>query len=445
MKKELINLQVPEELKNTIIKEPTLISWVFNIHSDSLISDYERTNAHYTEHFYFENATENSGIYGVGSIPEIFAKIITNASVEMTGPIEMVSGLFDETTDSSKIWGELSQSVTYLPKIIRTEKQNQQWVTINMVVNSTEDLSVQWQQEIENLQLYRQLEQPLARENNQILNTEELKIEDWLQEVELSVAHLKSSETLNKIVLARQMKVLTEKSINPVDVLKRLRAEQPDTYRFVVAKNESYFIGATPERLLQATTTDFSTVCVAGSIKRGKTLKEDQQLGDELLNDQKNVIEHHYVVRWLQEEMTKLTNSLDKNISVSLLKNRDIQHLFLPIKGERKKEVTFLEGITALHPSPALGGLPKKEAMNWIKNHEYYPRGLYGGPLGWRNVLEDTGEVVVGIRSAYIRDKHAILYAGCGIVEGSIATLEREETKVKFQPMLRALGGQINE
>ncbi|HCM90177.1 MULTISPECIES: isochorismate synthase [Vagococcus] len=445
MKKELINFELPEKLKNEIITEPTLISWVFNINADPLISDYERTSTHYAEHFYFENATDNSGIYGVGSLPAVFTRIITNASVEMTGPIEMISGLFDETTDSSEIWGELSQTVTYLPKIIRTEKQNQQWVTINMLVNSTEDLFVQWQEEIKNLYLFRQLERPSTKKINKILIKEELKIEDWLQEVELSVAHLKSSETLNKIVLARQLKIMTEKSINPVDVLKRLRAEQPDTYRFVVAKNQSYFIGATPERLLQATTTDYSTVCVAGSIKRGKTLKEDQQLGDGLLSDQKNVIEHHYVVRWLQEEMTKLTTSLDKKIPVSLLKNRDIQHLFLPIKGERKKEVTFSEGIAALHPSPALGGLPKKEAINWIKNHEYYPRGLYGGPLGWRNILEDTGEVVVGIRSAYICDNQAILYAGCGIVEDSIATLEREETKVKFQPMLRALGGQINE
>lgn len=445
MNKDLINFKLPEELKNKKIGEPTLISWVFSIEASSLISDYERTSGYYNEHFYFEKAVDQSSIYGIGEIVETFSSILTNATVAMTGPVELSSGLFDEKTNNTANWGNLDQSVSYLPKIIRTEKHLKQWVTINIVVKSNDDLRDVWVEKMKELNVFFEIENTVNSLPTNILMKEELKVSEWLKTVSDCVAHLKESETLDKIVLARQLKVTTEKNIQPIDVLKKLRREQPDTYRFVVAKNQTYFIGATPERLLQATKEEFATVCVAGSIKRGKNAEEDFKLGTELLNDQKNVMEHHYVVKWLQEEMSQLTTSLEDNIPVSLLKNRDIQHLFLPIRGQRKSGISFLDGIKALHPSPALGGLPKEEATKWIREHEYYARGLYGGPLGWRNIVEDTGEMVVGIRSGIITGNTAILYAGCGIVEASIPELEREETKVKFQPMLRALGDEINE
>ena len=434
-------IELPYELKHKKIQGPTLISWVVELELAPLMVDYHRTHAYYEEHFYWEKSQDNFSLYGILPIENPFETIITNSTKVGTGPIELSSGLFDQRTDSSINWQELSQSIHYLPSLLRTEKGRQQFITFNLVLDETYDLEKSWN-ELQRLWLdYLDVENESNHSIATIQEEKECHVEEWMAAVDM----LKASDQISKIVLARQLEVITDESINVAEVLTNLREQQPNTYRFSVRKGAAYFVGATPERLIEATPDYFSTVCVAGSIERGKTEDEDKRFGDTLLADQKNVIEHNFVVQWLTSQMKAVTTQLDNLNQVSLLKNRDIQHLFLPIKGERKPTVTFEETIHAFHPSPALGGLPKEEAMDWIMTHEVTPRGLYGGPLGWRNLQSDTGEMVVGIRSGFISKNRALLYAGCGIVPGSIAELERKETRIKFQPMLRALGGLKNE
>ncbi len=127
-----------------------------------------------------------------------------------------------------------------------------------------------------------------------------------------------------------------------------------------------------------------------------------------------------------------------------LLKIRDIQHLFTPVEGELLSNATILQLVKDLHPTPALGGVPRKEALSIIRSEESMNRGLYAAPLGWIDA-EGNGEFAVAIRSASLVDDKAILYAGGGIVAESEANSEYEETLVKFRPMLRALGGKLHE
>lgn len=143
------------------------------------------------------------------------------------------------------------------------------------------------------------------------------------------------------------------------------------------------------------------------------------------------------------KKLTKqLANYTEGNLSVSnkkLLKNRDIQHLHLTISGIRKPKVSLFDVTQALHPSPALGGEPKELAIQWLAKKEPSGRGLYGAPIGWCDVMEDIGEFAVGIRSGVFCENAGRLYAGCGIVGDSDPEEERQETHVKFQPMLRGV------
>lgn len=127
-----------------------------------------------------------------------------------------------------------------------------------------------------------------------------------------------------------------------------------------------------------------------------------------------------------------------------LLKIRDIQHLYTPVEGKLSPDATILQLVKLLHPTPALGGVPRQEAMAVIRQNEYMNRGLYAAPLGWIDA-EGNGEFAVAIRSAALKDNKAYLYAGGGIVADSEPISEYEETLVKFRPMLRALGGQLHE
>ena len=126
-----------------------------------------------------------------------------------------------------------------------------------------------------------------------------------------------------------------------------------------------------------------------------------------------------------------------------LMKIRDIQHLFTPVEGSLQKGQGLLQLVKDLHPTPALGGEPRKDAMEIIRMVEQMNRGYYAAPVGWIDA-EGNGEFAVAIRSALLNKQKAYLYAGGGIVADSDPISEYAETLVKFRPMLRTLGGKLN-
>jgi isochorismate synthase EntC len=97
-----------------------------------------------------------------------------------------------------------------------------------------------------------------------------------------------------------------------------------------------------------------------------------------------------------------------------------------------------LDLVAELHPTPAVGGAPRENALAWLRNHEGLERGWYAGPLGWLTP-EGEGEFTVALRSLLLRDSEATLYAGAGIVAGSDPEAELVETRLKLRTALGAL------
>ncbi|MDZ7682556.1 MAG: chorismate-binding protein [Fodinibius sp.] len=116
----------------------------------------------------------------------------------------------------------------------------------------------------------------------------------------------------------------------------------------------------------------------------------------------------------------------------------NVQHLYTPIRVQLKEQVTMLDVIEQLHPTPAVGGYPWGDAAHHIDELEQFDRGWYAGPVGWFNVNGD-GEFAVGIRSGLFTKNKAHFFAGCGIVADSDPQSEWEETNLKLKPMLSAL------
>jgi menaquinone-specific isochorismate synthase len=112
--------------------------------------------------------------------------------------------------------------------------------------------------------------------------------------------------------------------------------------------------------------------------------------------------------------------------------------LYTPVEGQAKRGVSILKVVEALHPTPALGGFPRLEAVKVIRRVELLDRGWYAAPVGWVNCKMD-GEFAVAIRSGLIQGNEASLFAGCGIVGDSDPIGEYNETGLKFRPMLSAL------
>ncbi|MGE7912601.1 isochorismate synthase [Lysinibacillus xylanilyticus] len=267
--------------------------------------------------------------------------------------------------------------------------------------------------------------------------------EPYLASIDQVTALIKQKKA-DKVVIARSLALQFKEQVSSPQVLSQIIHEQPESYLFGLERQELLFFGASPERLVKVENGRAFSSCVAGSIKRGKTADEDEAYGQSLLNDSKNGGEHQYVVDMIAETFRE--NCIEMKIpdSPRLLKIRDIQHLYTPVEGQLNSDATILQLTKSLHPTPALGGVPRKEAMEVIRKYEPMNRGLYAAPIGWVDA-EGNGEFAVAIRSAALLKDKAYLYAGGGIVADSEPQSEYEETLVKFRPMLRALGGQLHE
>lgn len=241
--------------------------------------------------------------------------------------------------------------------------------------------------------------------------------EPYLASIDQVTALIKQKKA-DKVVIARSLALQFKEYVSAPQVLSQIIHEQPESYLFGLEHRHLLFFGASPERLVKVEDGRAFSSCIAGSIKRGKTAEEDEAFGQSLLNDPKNGGEHQYVVDMIAETFRK--NCVDMTVPdrPRLLKIRDIQHLYTPVEGQLNQDATILQLTKSLHPTPALGGVPRTEALAAIRKYEPMNRGLYAAPIGWLDA-EGNGEFAVAIRSAALLNDKAYLYAGGGIVADS--------------------------
>lgn len=242
-----------------------------------------------------------------------------------------------------------------------------------------------------------------------------------------------------KIVIARKASIKLQRNLEPTHIVNNLRKKYPDCFTFLIRqKAQKTFLGSTPERLVSFKKNYVLTEALAGSIRRGSTATEDAILEKELMQSTKNASEHSYVVKAIEQRLESLVQKMRKESRPVIKKLSNVQHLFTPITAWLKENTDPLSVIEQLHPTPAVGGYPWKQAAPYVKEFEHFDRGWYAGPVGWLN-SKGGGEFAVAIRSGLINEDYANFYAGCGIVADSDAEAEWRETILKLSPMLSAL------
>ncbi|PHK49818.1 isochorismate synthase [Staphylococcus edaphicus] len=241
-----------------------------------------------------------------------------------------------------------------------------------------------------------------------------------------------------KIVLARKRLIIFDNHINIPYILQKASQGEHNSYLFVLESQDSVFFSQTPEQLLEINNEILSTKAVAGTIKRTHQPEVDKANIQAFLNDDKNLNEHRFVVKSILNDIEAYVENITYNESPQILTNDHLYHLYTKIKGQLK-QTSYIGLLDNLHPTPALGGYPKDEAIDYIEQNEFGTRGLYGAPVGYIDMY-DNCEFIVAIRSMLIKKNQATLFAGCGIVKNSNADSEVEETAVKFNPMMKALG-----
>jgi menaquinone-specific isochorismate synthase len=245
--------------------------------------------------------------------------------------------------------------------------------------------------------------------------------------------------SFSKIVAARASRARLSAPLAPSAVLRRLGVGllgpgRSGQTRFAFRRSGGTFLGATPERLVARRGPAIETEALAGSIASGAAEHAAQLLGSG--KDQR---EHQLVVDQIERRLRPLCSRLEVAREPQIRELRDVLHLHTPITGTLAAPRHLLELVEELHPTPAVGGVPTREAMRWIREHEREPRGWYAAPVGWFDAAGD-GEFAVALRSCLLRGADAFVYAGAGIVRDSDPELEVTETELKKRALLEALG-----
>lgn len=241
-----------------------------------------------------------------------------------------------------------------------------------------------------------------------------------------------------KVVLSRETCLTTPQTPNPWALLSRWQAGAVDCFHFGIqlTPNEA-FIGCPPERLYKREGRHLITEALAGTTRRGRDTSQDLALAAELLADKKNTLENQCVYQQILAQLELLSQQVHMGDS-HIVKLRSVQHIRRLIHAELNSNITDQQLLSALPPTPAVGGVPRESALAFIRQHERHQRGWYAGVFG--RISHMSSDLAVTIRCAHIGPTAIRLYAGAGIVAGSQPDEEWRELDTKIADIMSLLG-----
>jgi isochorismate synthase len=258
--------------------------------------------------------------------------------------------------------------------------------------------------------------------------------EDWCALVERATKAM-AGGTLHKVVLARQIDIAADRPIDRLAVLERLRSAYPGCHIVSVAG----LVAASPELLVSVAGDIVRSHPMAGTAPRGGDPTTDQRLAASLLASTKDRQEHQITIDMVHDTLLPWCSYLDYEAEPSVVAVANVQHLATLVEGRLSQPApSVLELVAALHPTPAVAGWPRDEAVDWIAENEGFDRRRYAGTAGWVDAA-GNGTWAVSIRCAEIDGPAARVWAGNGIVADSDPSTELAETRSKLQALLSAI------
>ncbi len=251
---------------------------------------------------------------------------------------------------------------------------------------------------------------------------------NYLSHLKAAISAVEANQ-LQKVVAARVISQPCQ--LPPEQVLRNLAQTSPANAVFAFGNSERTFMGATPELLLNKQGARVASLALAGSVPPGQVKA--------LMEDPKELSEHELVLNRIRHGLAEAGVCLDSQAPPEPLNLGTIIHLATHVSGTSVAK-TALSLAAALHPSPSIGGVPTSEALQFIDQNENLDRGWYAGPVGWASPSGD-GTFFVALRSLLLNSLKGVGYcfAGSGIVEGSSAEKENQETLLKLQTALKSL------
>jgi len=456
VKEETIRSTLDKVIRNLQSSESKLVSFTKKMESINPLHFFEAGLHLHMERSFWMSTLDDFTLVGLGNAYTITAEsgvsglhknwntVLTNAvihnpyKVPGTG-ISAIGGMdFDPEKPRSDLWDAFSKNELRIPIFMLLVNEEASYLTVTVLVTGKDDPD-RIDQILTEQEEWLVSYQAKKQQKPTIIDKKEIEPEQWRKLVQQTTSYI-SESSLEKVVLARELRLTFSEKIGITKALKDLMESQPTSYIFAYEKDQNCFIGATPERLVKVEHNELLSTCLAGTAPRGKTENEDSELGYQLLHDQKNLEEHNFVVQMIRKSIEEFCVDMQIPDKPVLYKLRNLQHLYTPVRGVFQEGYSIFDVIKKLHPTPALGGEPTEDAITYIREYELLDRGWYGAPFGWVDSYQN-GEFAVAIRSGLLQGNKASLFAGCGVVKESDPQAEFEETRIKFLPMLNILGG----
>jgi isochorismate synthase len=261
----------------------------------------------------------------------------------------------------------------------------------------------------------------------------------WAEIVEAALEEIRSGR-LEKVVPARLVEVGLADAPDPVELARRLRAGNPGAIPYLVEPAPGRaFVGAAPEIVAALDEGVFHATAVAGTAADSGDPGERDRLARDLLSSRKDRREHEVGVRDMRRALEREAGVARVDREPRVLRLRGVQHLLTNVTADVPPDAHVLDLLRAMHPTAAVNGAPRPAARRFLRREEPFDRGWYAGPVGWFDTAGD-GEFAPGLRSALVRRRRVRMFAGAGIVAGSVPGDEWRETGLKLRTVLEALG-----
>lgn len=241
--------------------------------------------------------------------------------------------------------------------------------------------------------------------------------------------------TFRKIVLARCAEENLSESIPPMELFYKACDLYPRMFiSLVCTEKGGSWLTATPEILLEGRGTDWRTMALAGTVRlEGEQLSGE---GETVSWSTKNIQEQRYVATYIAECLEQFTSDFSEEGPFSV-RAANLVHLRSDFTFTLPSKERLGDLLQTLYPTPAVCGLPKREAFQFITHNEHTPRQYYSGFQGWLG--EEETHLYVSLRCMRMEDRHYYLYAGGGLLKDSTEDQEWQETEAKLETMRRVL------
>lgn len=228
--------------------------------------------------------------------------------------------------------------------------------------------------------------------------------------------------------------------ISPFQMYRYLRIINPSPYMFYFPARGLTLVGASPEPLLKVQNGLALTRPIAGTRKRGKTVKEDRLLEKELLSDEKELCEHTMLVDLARNDLYRVCelDSVSVERAFEIERYSHVMHIVSEVTGRLKSSCNAVEALRSVFPAGTVSGAPKIRAAQIISELEPAARGPYAGAFGYLNLKGDMDTCIV-IRTAVFDRRSIHIQAGAGIVRDSVPEYEYSETINKAAGLLEVL------